>query len=135
MRHLISLSLVLLAACNITPPPPRSASMPRSAPYPPACAVRFAPNPNLAAWSADTITGTYRSGRNAITVRREGSNLIVEQPHKLATQITRGDAQSWTFRDGCGTRYQFVLPPDGRGARLTVTVAAGVATHWNRSGD
>lgn len=124
--------LLLVGACDIPPPPP--AAPPRSATYPPACAVRFAPSPNIAAWSADKFTGIYRSASNALTIRRDGGNMIVEQPNKLPTQITRGDSESWTFRDGCGTRYDFMLPPDGPGARLTVTVPAGISNVWNRTG-
>lgn len=132
MRHLILLPALLLAACATTP---RTALAPvASAPYPPACAVRFPANPNMAAWSADKFAGSYRSGAHELIVRREGNTLIVRQPDKLPTQITSAQLQSWLFRDGCGTSYQFMLPPDGRGARLTITVPAGTRTQWNRRG-
>ena len=130
MRYLAPALAMIVAACAATP---RTAVIPASPPYPPACAVRFAPNPTIVASSADKFTGSFRSGAHTLIVRREGNTLVVRQEDKLPTQIN-GNVQSWLFRDGCGTTYQFMLPPDGPGAMLTVTTPAGTRSTWHRSG-
>jgi hypothetical protein len=143
MRILVPVLLVAVSACTPTtqgvapdPVQPEPAIYkPRvAADYPPACAAQFPPNPNIAAWSADKFAGAYRSGERALTVRRERNHLLVEQPGKAATQVNSDNVEQWLFRDGCGTSYQFMLPPDGPGAWLTVTTSDGVKTEWSRSG-
>ncbi len=36
------------------------------------------------------------------------------------------------FRDGCGTRYDFFLPPDGPGGYVVVTEPNGARSEWHR---
>ena len=145
MRVLILLPVTIIGACapQVAAVDPRAAAaQPLAAAqvdhpateYPPPCAAEFPPNPNIAAWSADKFTGTFRSGALALTVRRSGNHLLVEQPGRAATQINSDSAESWQFVDRCGATYGFMLPPDGPGAWLTVTTAAGQRSDWHRTG-
>jgi hypothetical protein len=142
MRAASSALFLILAACATQPavvesPAPTSQPIVRDQPasdYPPACSVEFPPNPNIAAWSTDKFAGSYASGTLRLTVRRAGNHMLVERAGAAATQINSDSAESWAFADGCGTRYLFMLPPDGPGAWLTITTAAGVKSDWHRSG-
>lgn len=142
MRTPVPSLFLLLAACATQPqavaPPPAVATgatalgQPATA-YPPACAVQFPPNPRIAAWSADKFVGSYASGPLRLSVRRVDNHLLIEQPGGGPTQINTDSAESWNFADGCGTRYAFMLPPDGPGAWLTITTAR-FRSEWHRSG-
>jgi hypothetical protein len=36
------------------------------------------------------------------------------------------------FRDGCGTTYDFILPPDGPGGYVIITEPIGARSEWHR---
>ena len=124
MRWLALIPALSLAACMTTP-----ASVAQCA------AVTFPPNPQFGAWSVDKFTGVYTSGGESLTVRREGNALFVEQRGQAPRQITTDNLDNWRFRDGCGTEYQFFLPPDGPGARLEIHELGNrpYFSVWNRA--
>jgi hypothetical protein len=99
----------------------------------PQCSLAtFPTNPRIGSWSVDKFAGQYVDEIRSLTVRREGQRLLVTGwilgTRELATQ----NVESWTWTDGCGVRYAFVLPSDGPGAWLTVTMTDGSSTSWHR---
>ena len=67
-----------------------------------------------------------------LVVLRDQHRLMVEGWVLGTRQLTAEDVESWTWRDGCGLRYAFMLPPDGPGAWLKVTMPDGRTTDWHR---
>ncbi|MEO7365379.1 MAG: hypothetical protein ABIW03_03580 [Sphingomicrobium sp.] len=128
MRIQIVSLLLILSGC---------APVPMSAPtaHAPACAsMVFPTNPQIGAGSVDKFAGAYASGTRSLTVRREGSRLLVQDGTQAPREITTSDLNSWEFHDGCGISYRFVLPPDGPGAMLTILAPGASATQWHRTG-
>ena len=92
----------------------------------------FAPDEHIGAWSVDKFAGRYSDGTNSLTVRRDDHRLLVEGWTLGTRQLTADSVESWTWRDGCGVRYEFQLPPDGPGAWLKVVMPDGAISNWHR---
>ena len=99
----------------------------------PLCAsTTYPPNVHVDAWSVDKFGGIYVQGADRLTVRRDGHRLLVEGWTLGLRELTAPSVESWTWHDGCGVRYEFVLPPDGPGAWLKVLAPDGGITDWHR---
>ena len=121
----IALTLLLGACATV---PQRSVS-----PLAPQCAMTvFAPNDRIGAWPVDKFAGRYTSGANSLVVRRNEHRLYVEGWILGTRELTADNVESWVWRDGCGVRYEFALPPDGPGAWLKTVMPDGSATEWHR---
>lgn len=94
----------------------------------------FPTDPSVAAWSVDKFGGVYRRGRESVTVSRQDHRFLIHRVRYGVREARAEGPQSWVFRDGCGLRYQFVLPPGGPGAWLTITDLDGTVTRWTRQG-
>jgi hypothetical protein len=101
----------------------------------PRCALTVFPtNERVAAWSVDKFAGRFASGANTLVVRREEHRLLVEGWTLGRRELTAQSVESWSWRDGCGVRYDFTLPPDGPGAMLKIVMPDGTTTDWHRAG-
>jgi hypothetical protein len=119
--------MLLVAGCHVAP----LAEMPVTTQ--PQCAmITFAPNDRIGAWSVDKFAGRYVNGTETLTVRRDDHRLFVDGWTLGTRQLTAESVESWTWRDGCGARYEFVLPPDGPGAWLKIITADGRNSDWRR---
>ena len=99
----------------------------------PVCALTtYPPNVHIGAWSVDKFAGEYAHGADKITIRRDEHRLLVEGRALGLRELTASSVESWTWHDGCGVRYEFVLPPDGPGAWLKVITPDGRITDWHR---
>lgn len=94
----------------------------------------FPTDPSVGAATVDRFAGVYRRGRESVTVSRQDHRFLLHRVRFGVRELRAEAPQSWNFRDGCGVRYVFVLPPDGPGARLTIVDRDGTATVWNRQG-
>ena len=129
---LIPASLALAACLGPAPPPP---PLPAELYGGADCASTVFPtDTSVAAWSVDKFAGVYRRGRESVTVSRQDHRFLIHRVRYGVREARAEGPQSWTFRDGCGVRYAFVLPPDGPGAALTITDLDGTVTRWNRQG-
>jgi hypothetical protein len=97
------------------------------------CALTTYPvNEHIDAWSVDKFAGHYSHGSDTLTVRRDGHRLLVQGWTLGTRELTADSVESWSWRDGCGVRYDFTLPPDGPGAWLKVALPDGTVTDWHR---
>lgn len=94
--------------------------------------ARLAENPRFAAWNIDKFAGTYRNGSATLTVARIGEHRFVVTRAGEQRDLATDTVESWLFHDGCGSTYQFVLPPDGPGGWLTITDPGGAKSEWRR---
>jgi hypothetical protein len=122
-RVVIVSAALLMGAC---------AAMPRAGPQPQCAQTSFPTNNRIGAWSVDKFAGRYLGGSDAITVSRDEHRLLVRGWTLGTRELTADSVESWTWRDGCGVRYDFMLPPDGPGAWLKVTMTDGSVTDWKR---
>jgi hypothetical protein len=95
-------------------------------------AASFPINEQIGPWSVDKFAGVYLRGADRLTVRRDGHRLLAEGWVLGTRELTAASIESWTWRDGCGVRYEFTLPPDGPGAWLKVFMPDGTSTDWHR---
>ena len=124
-----SLALLALLVSACAPPPTKQAAL-RAQPQ---CAlITYPTNERIAGWSVDKFAGRYVAGQNAVTVRRDQHRLLVEGWVLGSRELTADSIESWTWRDGCGVSYGFMLPPDGPGGRLRVTLPDGSTSDWHR---
>ena len=112
IRSVLMTSIVLLmAGCAATAPDPRPAQS--------QCARTVVPaNERIAVWSVDKFAGRYARGADTIIIWRDDHRLFIGGWTLGTRQLTSDTVESWTWRDGCGVRYEFTLPPDGPGGRL-----------------
>jgi hypothetical protein len=92
----------------------------------------YPPNDRIGPSSVDKFAGIYVHGTDRITVRRDAHRLLVEGWTLGVRELTAPSVESWSWHDGCGVRYEFVLPPDGPGAWLKVITPDGRTTDWRR---
>ena len=116
-----------IAACSST-----THTQPTAARQPECSLITYPENERIGAWSVDKFTGRYSDGTHMLTVRRDQRRLIVEGWVLGTRQLTAASVESWTWRDGCGVNYAFILPPDGPGAWLTVRMPDGRTSDWHR---
>ena len=131
MRFLSLLAAVPLTAClgPAPPPPPMPAELYATAD----CASTIFPtDPTVGAATVDKFAGVYRRGRESVTVSRQDHRFLVHRVRYGVRELRADAPQGWTFSDGCGIRYAFVLSTGGRGAWLTVTDRDGTASRWRR---
>ena len=115
-----------LACTPATPTQPATAAQPH-------CSLTTYPeNDRIAGWSVDKFTGRYSDGANTLTVRRDRHRLMVDGWVLGTRELTAKNVESWTWTDGCGLSYSFILRPDGPGAWLKVTMPDGRTTDWHR---
>lgn len=97
-------------------------------------AATFPDDPFIAASFTDKFTGRFWSGERYLDVAREGRRMFVRRPETGQRQLRRvGDIPGeGSFRDGCDTRYEFTLPPDGPGGYVTITDPDGGRSEWHR---
>ena len=99
----------------------------------PACAqASFPVNESIGAWSVGKFAGRYLRGADTLLVRSDGHRLLVEGWALGLRELATDNLDSWHWRDGCGVRYEFMLPPDGPGAWLKVIATDGTTTDWHR---
>jgi hypothetical protein len=127
--RIISLVALLAPTACATPAAPPAASAD-------CAAATFPDDPAIAAAFTDRFNGRYWNNRESVTVWREGRRLYIGAPAGPRVQLrpatpTRGAA---AFRDGCGTAYDFYLPPDGPGGYVVVTEPNGARSEWHRRG-
>ncbi|HKG99764.1 MAG TPA: hypothetical protein VKB08_03440 [Bradyrhizobium sp.] len=126
-RSAIAAVALLAGACTATP------QMPVAQSSQPQCAqTAFPPNERIAVWSVDKFAGRYVRGADIVAVRRDEHRLLVEGWTLGTRQLTADSVESWTWRDGCGVRYEFMLPPDGPGAWLKIVMPDGQTSDWHR---
>ena len=133
MRFLPLFAAAALAAClgPAPPPPPMPAELLGGAD----CASTVFPtDAAVNAATVDKFAGVYRRGRESVTVSRQDHRFLLHRVRYGVRELRAEAPQSWYFRDGCGVRYAFVLPPDGPGGMLTITDADGTVSRWNRQG-
>jgi len=132
MRNLFVASAALsLTACYgaAPPPPPPPIELYGTAD----CASTVFPtDPSVNAATVDKFGGVYRAGRESVTVSRQDNRFLLHRVLYGVRELRADAAESWTFHDGCGVRYEFVLPPDGPGAMLTITDRDGTTSRWRR---
>jgi|tagenome__1003787_1003787.scaffolds.fasta_scaffold20566986_2 hypothetical protein len=117
--------VLLITGCAATAQDPRAAQL--------QCARMVVPaNERIAAWSVDKFAGRYVRGTDTITVWRDEHRLLVGGWTLGTRQLTADSVESWTWRDGCGVRYEFTLPPDGPGAWLKIVMPNGMVSDWHR---
>lgn len=132
-RFLTLLAALPMAAClgPAPPPPPMPAELYGAAD----CASTVFPtDPTVNAATVDKFAGVYRRGRESVTVSRQDHRFLLHRVRYGVRELRAEAPQSWYFRDGCGVRYAFVLPPDGPGGMLTITDLDGTSSRWNRQG-
>jgi hypothetical protein len=96
-------------------------------------AVSFPSDRFISASFTDKFNGHYFNGRHNLTVWREDQRLFIGAPGGSRVQLQRSSgAGEGSFRDGCGTSYRFVLPPDGPGGYLIVSEPNGARSEWHR---
>lgn len=133
MRKWVVIPLGLIAAGCWPPHPPPPPPPPELGMAPAPCAATIFPtNTRIAAWSVDKFTGRYVRGSDSLTVHRDQHRLLVTRPGFGTREISSADIESWSWNDGCGVRYDFLLPPDGPGARLRITDLNGIVSDWQR---
>ena len=132
MRGLLVFCVPLsLAACYGAAPPP--AQLPAEYYGTADCASTVFPtDPSVNAATVDKFGGVYRLGRESVTVSRQDHRFLLHRVRYGVRELRADAAQSWAFHDGCGLRYDFVLPPDGPGAWLTITERDGSISRWRR---
>ena len=126
MRRLILALFLPLPAC-VTATQPRAARA--------ACErTAFPDDPRISAAFTDRFNGRYWNNEEHVTVWREGQRLFIGAPPRERVQLQRTAAGGGegNFRDGCGTAYQFILPPDGPGGYVVVTEPNGARSEWHR---
>lgn len=127
MVSLRSLALTLLVVGCASQPPARMATQQLQ------CAITLFPtNIHVDAWSVDKFAGRYLNGSHSLAVRRDEHRLLVEGWTLGTRELTADNVESWTWHDGCGATYSFVLPPDGPGAWLKITLPDGSTSDWHR---
>jgi hypothetical protein len=94
----------------------------------------FPDDPAISAAFTDRFNGRYWNNEEQVTVWREGQRLFIGAPPRERVQLQRSAAGGGegNFRDGCGTTYQFILPPDGPGGYVVVTEPNGARSEWHR---
>jgi hypothetical protein len=125
-RSAVAGLLLSLAACAV------EQTIPSRPPGLECALTSFPPDVHIDAWSVDKFAGRYLNGTDAVTVRRDDHRLFVEGSDLGSRQLTTDNVESWTWRDGCGVRYDFALPPDGPGAWLKIVLPDGRSTDWHR---
>ena len=131
MRYLALVAALPLAAClgPAPPPPPLPAELYGGAD----CASTVFPtDPAVNAATVDRFAGVYRRGRESVTVSRQDHRFLLHRVRYGVRELRAEAAQSPYFRDGCGVRYAFALPPGGPGAWLTITEPDGTISRWRR---
>jgi hypothetical protein len=126
MRHLVLVAFLGLPAC-VTPAESDAARA--------ACErAAFPDDPAIAPAFTDRFNGRYWNNNEQVTVWREGQRLFIGAPGRDRVQLQRTGAGGGegNFRDGCGTAYQFILPPDGPGGYVVVTEPNGARSEWHR---
>jgi hypothetical protein len=117
--------VLLMAGCAATAPDPRPAQS--------QCACTVVPaNERIAVWSVDKFAGRYARGADTIIIWRDDHRLFIGGWTLGTRQLTSDTVESWTWRDGCGVRYEFTLPPDGPGAWLKIVMPNGMESDWRR---
>ncbi len=118
---------ILLGACVMKDPSRQTEAAQ------PQCAMgTFPANERIGAWSVDKFAGVYTHGTDKLTVRRDNHRLLVEGWMLGSRELTAESVESWTWHDGCGVRYEFILPPDGPGAWLKIIMPDHTTTDWHR---
>lgn len=118
---------LLVVACTTAPP------VQMHEPLQGQCALTtFPANERIGAWSVDKFAGRYTHEADSLVVTRDDRRLFVEGWKLGKRQLTADSVESWTWRDGCGVRFEFTLPPDGPGGWLKVVMPDGTATDWHR---
>ena len=126
MRRLCLLAFASLSACvtPAEPPAPRAACAAATFPDDPAIQVAF----------TDRFNGRYWNNQEQVTVWREGQRLYIGAPQGRRVQLRRAEQMqgAGAFHDGCGTTYDFILPPDGPGGYVVITEPNGARSEWHR---
>jgi hypothetical protein len=67
-------------------------------------------------------------------VWREGQRLYIGKSGHQRVQLKPAAQMqgAGAFRDGCGTLYDFTLPPDGPGGYVIITELNGARSRWHR---
>ena len=126
-RTIIAIPSFVLAACAVTP---QTRTSQQSQPQ---CALAIFPeNDRIGGWSVDKFTGRFSRGSDTLTVRRDQHRFLIEGWTLGTRELTAESVESWTWLDGCGVRYEFVLPPDGPGGWLKLIMSDGTTTDWHR---
>ena len=126
MRHLSPAALLFLTACITAHGPPAVRAD---------CAmVTFPDDPAIQAAFTDRFNGRYWNNHEQMTVWREGQRLYIGAPPGPRVQLRRAAQMqgAGAFRDGCGTTYDFILPPDGPGGYVIVSEPNGARSEWHR---
>ncbi len=82
----------------------------------------------------DKFTGRYWNGTRHTDVWRQNRRMFVGTPGGPTRQLQRASDTpgEGLFRDGCGARYHFILPPDGPGGMLRMVAPDGTRSEWHR---
>lgn len=132
MRSRLLLPLLLApAAClgPAPPPPPPPFELAGTA----GCAATVFPtDPSIGPATVDRFLGNYAHGRESVSVLRQDHRLLVHRVGAGVREVRAETPGGTSFRDGCGVRYVFTLPVEGRGARLTIVQLDGSAIDWWR---
>ena len=126
MRRLCLLACTGLAAC-VTPAEPPAARAD-------CAATTFPDDPAIQQAFTDRFNGRYWNNNEQVTVWREGQRLFIGDRQGPRVQLRRAEQMqgAGAFRDGCGTSYDFILPPDGPGGYVIVTEPTGARSEWHR---
>ncbi|MEO7748336.1 MAG: hypothetical protein ABIR86_03375 [Sphingomicrobium sp.] len=118
---------LLTGACAVQP---QVATL--AAAQPQCASIGFPTNDRIDGWSVDKFGGRYSNPAGELIVHRDGHRLLVDGWNLGTRELTANDVGSWTWRDGCGVRYDFTLPPDGPGAWLRISRPDGTTSEWHR---
>ena len=127
MRHLVLAPLLCVTACVV----PAAPQVERARDC---AAATFADNPLLTAAFTARFDGRYWNSNEHVVVWREGQRLYVRRSGHTRVQLRPASQMqgAGAFRDGCGTTYDFILPPDGPGGYVIITQPNGARSEWHR---
>lgn len=131
MRHLLLPAIFCVTACVV----PVAEPVAEVAAPPVACEAAVFPDDRFISPSfTDKYNGRYGYGSRLLDVWRQEQRLFIGSPGGPWRQLQRTPevGGEGSFRDGCGTDYQFILPPDGPGGYLVMREPSGRQSEWHR---
>lgn len=132
MRYFVSMPAIFCTAACVAP----AVQAVEEAAIPPVpCEATMFPDDRFISPSfTDKYNGRYWSGSRQLDVWRREQRMFVGPPGGPWRQLQRTSdiGGEGSFRDGCGTAYQFILPPDGLGGYLVMREPNGRQSDWHR---